>query len=178
METLQAFFAWWHQYGTRRDFGAFGAPDAHSVDWAHGDSRTSSTAWRTPEATSEQLEDSRDATTPSIGDRVRDRGVAVRRFVQLLAEFFVHDPSDDVEAQSLALHLIQGFADRSLLEFLCVSDDQIAELLPEQVTIVACHHRFCEKRCCLLGKRVDLVALLALYSHTGRPLREPRNRAN
>jgi hypothetical protein len=78
----------------------------------------------------------------------------------------VHDPSDDVEAQSLALHLIQGFADGSLLEFLCVSDDEIAELLPEQFTIVACHHRFCKERCRLFGKRIDLVALGALCSHT------------
>ena len=55
----------------------------------------------------------------------------------LLAEFFVHDASDDVQAQSLALHLIQGFADGSLLEFLYVGHNQIAELLPEQIAIVA-----------------------------------------
>src|SRR5436190_7691939 len=70
------------------------------------------------------------------------------------AEPVADDARDRLEADALALHLVERSTDRSLLEIARLVDDELVEPFPQRIAVVARHHRLRQQVCRLLGVRI------------------------
>ena len=70
----------------------------------------------------------------------------------------MHDPGDDIQAQSSALEVVNRFPHGGLFEFGRGGVDEVAEAVPQLLPFVTCDHRFGEQVRCLLGEWVACKA--------------------